>query len=147
METIHQLRKKAVQLNKSGQTTSKRYPQANQMRKNSGAPRNGNNNNTGNEKQNKNNARYTPKEFCNKMVPEVRESHIEASKKGRPDQQSYGNHYDGKGAANDQQDQQRNQMMGCTTQEDNENNDGNKTINKNIIRTMKTTSFYGFQPK
>ena len=88
------------------------------MRKNSGAPRNGNNNNTGNEKQNKNNARYTPKEFCNKMVPEVRESHIEASKKGRRGKQGYGSQYDGKGPPNDHQNQQKNQNMGVTNQEE-----------------------------
>ena len=53
------------------------------------------------------------------MVPEVRKSHIEASKNDRLDQQSYRSQYDGKGYANDQKNQQRNQNMGCTTQEEN----------------------------
>ena len=61
METIYQLRKKSVQLNKAGQTISKQYSRANQIRVNGGGPRNGNNCNTGNEKYIKNNARYTPK--------------------------------------------------------------------------------------
>ena len=50
------------------------------------------------------------------MAPEVRKSHIEASKKGRPDQQSYGSQYGRKGPDNDNQNQKRNQNIGGTTQ-------------------------------
>ena len=50
METINQLRKQSVQLNKDGQTRPKQYRRANQTRRNGGGPRNGNNHNTGNEK-------------------------------------------------------------------------------------------------
>ena len=50
METINQLRKNAVQLNKYGQTISKKYRRSNQTRSNGDGPRNGNNHNTGNDK-------------------------------------------------------------------------------------------------
>ena len=40
METIYQLRKKSVQLNKAGQTISKQYRRANKMRRNGGGPGN-----------------------------------------------------------------------------------------------------------
>ena len=43
METINQLRKNAVQLNKYGQTISKQYRRANQTRRNFSGPRNGTN--------------------------------------------------------------------------------------------------------
>ena len=51
------------------------------------------------------------------METEVRKAHIGASKKCRPDQQSYGSHCDVKGPANDQKNHQRDQNMGGTTQE------------------------------
>ena len=89
------------------------------MRRNGGGPRNGNHCITGNEKEKKHNAPYIPKEVWNKMAHEVRKYHIEAPKKSRRDQQSYGSQYGGKGTANDQKNQQRNQNMGGTTQEDN----------------------------
>ena len=56
------------------------------------------------------------------MAPEVRKYQIKASKNVRIDQNIYGSKYGGKGPANYQQNQQRNQNMGVTTQEDNKNN-------------------------
>ena len=38
MKTIHQLRKNAVQMNKSGQTRSKQYCRVNKMHRNGGTP-------------------------------------------------------------------------------------------------------------
>ena len=61
METIHQLRKKEIQLNKSGQTISKQYCRANQTHRNGSGPRNGNNSNTVNYKEKKHNDPYIPK--------------------------------------------------------------------------------------
>ena len=40
------------------------------------------------------------------------ENHIEASKKGRPEQNSYRSQYGGKGPTNDHQNQKNNQNMG-----------------------------------
>ena len=54
------------------------------MYKNGGSPRYGNICNIGNEKQKKNNFPYIPKDFWNKIKPEIRKTHIEASNKGRP---------------------------------------------------------------
>ena len=70
------------------------------MRINGGDLRNEKNRNTGNEKKNKYNAPYIPKEVWNKMAPQVRKYHIEASNKDSPDQQSYGIQYGSKGPAN-----------------------------------------------
>ena len=93
---------------------------------NGGGPRNLNNRNNGNEKEKKHNAPYIPKEFCNKMLPEVRKSRVESSKKFSPDQQSYGSQYGGKGPMNYHQNKKMNENMVGTTQEDNRNNDNNK---------------------
>ena len=101
-------------MNKYEQTISKQYWWANQTHSNCGGPRNGNNRNTGNEKERKHNDPYISKEFWKKMAPEVRKSHIEASKKGRPYQQSYVFQYYDKGSVNDQKNHQRNQKMGGT---------------------------------
>ena len=60
------------------------------MYKNGGGPRYGNICNIGNEKQKKNNSPYIQKYFWNKIKPEIRKIHIEASKKDRPYQQIYG---------------------------------------------------------
>ena len=60
------------------------------------------------------------------MAPDVRKYHVEASKNVRPYQQSYVSQYGDKLPANDQQNLQRNQKMGCTTQEVSKNNDQNK---------------------
>ena len=60
------------------------------MYKNGGGPRYGNICNIGNVKQKKNNSPYIPEDFWNKIKPEIRKIHIEASKKGRPYQQIYG---------------------------------------------------------
>ena len=46
------------------------------------------------------------------MAPEAIKNHIEASKKGRPEKNSYGSQYGGKGPTNDQQNEQNNQNMG-----------------------------------
>ena len=78
--------------------------------------RNVNKRNNGKEKKKKHNDPFIPKEVCNKMAPEVTKSHIEASKKGRLDQQSYVIQYSGKGLANDKKNQHRNQHMGGKTQ-------------------------------
>ena len=58
METIHQLRKKSIQLDKYVQTRSEKYCRANQTRSNGGGPRNRNNHNTGNDKEKKYSATY-----------------------------------------------------------------------------------------
>ena len=103
----------------SEQTCSRQYRRANQTCRNGDGTRNRNNWNIENEKENKHNAPYIQKEVWNKMAPEVRKYHIEVSKKGRPDQQSYGSQYGGKVPTNNQKNQQRDQNMGGTTQEDN----------------------------
>ena len=75
------------------------------MYSNGGVAGNGNNHNTGNEKEKKHNDTYISNEVWKNMAPEIIKPNIESSKKGRPDQQSYGSQYVGKGPANDQKNQ------------------------------------------
>ena len=63
------------------------------MHINGGGPRNVNNRITGSKKEKKHNDPYIPKEVWKNMAPEVIKSHIETSKKGRPDQERYGSQY------------------------------------------------------
>ena len=145
-QTINSMRKKAVQLGKAGTTKVKQYRRANQTRRNGGGPRDGNNRQ---QSRNGNNDKkfytpYIPKEVWDKMAPEVRKAHIEASKRGRTNQESYGSQYSGKEPSNDQQ---RNQKQSTTSKEDNDNNDNNSDNKDEQDNKFESNQLFGFKPR